>query len=352
MDNNKISPLDCLKDLIDNTPLLDEEGWHDARSTGLGGSDTPKLMGLSPWGGQASVYADKVNGASAPGNISMDRGNYLEPLVIKEFEKQTDFEIIYVSEYEHCNLSGEILAKYERVFTDPFYPFIKATPDALLWDEKRQMIGVLEIKTSAGYGTAKWYDGVPDMYEVQLQKYMMVIKYLLNEVYGIEVEVFGYIAYMLDDKYEHTPEYKEDPQIWTIIEKADVEFWEKHIEKLNPPEPSTLDEAKALYREIKDKNVKLADLDIVNIIIKLDEKKQQLKEKYAPTNQLKEEIERLQLDIIKELQEYSELKYEDTLIATYKTDKKGNRRLVPKYSNAKKIMNKLTKWTDSKPHSQ
>jgi len=336
-----ISLLKCLDDIILDVPLLVEEDWLIARKSGIGGSDTPQLLGLSPWGGPASVYASKLVSIPNKPTISMMRGNYLEPLVISLFKEKVNFHVVHTSMYHHDSSTGEIVNKLERVFEHPYIPFIKATPDAFLYDHENDRIGVLEIKTAAGYGTAKFDDGIPDMYSVQLQQYMMVTKYLVEEITGRDVPIFGYIAYLLNDSFNYSAEYTEDIALWKVIESSAVEFWSKHIVPMVPPEADTLEEQKLIYANIKSVGKKFIDENILYSLKQYKDYKDALKDINAPTNKIKQEIENLQLLILKEIENNEELIYGNDVVATYKTDKNNNKTLRVKYAQVEKLINDI-----------
>ena len=342
MVKNDWTVLECLEDMIAKSPLLDNKDWLAKRRTGLGGSDTPAIMGLSPWSDQAMVYASKVlDLPPIKTTISMERGNYLEPLVSKLFAEQINMEVISPSAYDTCPENGEIFDKSERIFEHPYYPFILASIDSFLYDHEKKRIGILEIKTACGYGCAKWDEGVPDMYVVQLQKYMMIIQYILEEQYGLDIKIFGYMAYLLDDKFDYTEEIAPDIELWSIIEQADIEFWDKHILKLEAPEPTTLDSAKKLYSQKVSKGYKQIDVDVVLIMKKFKELKDNQKELDAPVNKIKQDIDAMQLYILNEIQLHDKLLYGDNVVATYLPDKHGTKRLSVKYATVSKILNEL-----------
>src|SRR5690349_12032790 len=47
----------------------------------IGGSDIPKLLGISPYGGPLEVYERIVLGVEAPWNPRMERGTMFEPVL-------------------------------------------------------------------------------------------------------------------------------------------------------------------------------------------------------------------------------------------------------------------------------
>ena len=62
--------------------------WHDWRRQGIGGSDAPFLMGVSPWKTPNQLWQEKVFGISEQfDNSSMKRGRDMEEQARQEFEK-------------------------------------------------------------------------------------------------------------------------------------------------------------------------------------------------------------------------------------------------------------------------
>ena len=47
----------------------------------LGGSDIPKLMGISPYGGPFEVFQRVVNGVESEWSPRMERGTVMEPVL-------------------------------------------------------------------------------------------------------------------------------------------------------------------------------------------------------------------------------------------------------------------------------
>jgi putative phage-type endonuclease len=68
--------------------------WQEWRKTGLGGSDAPVIMGVSPWNTPYKLWAERC-GLLAPrrSNSAMDRGNALEPKIRAQYELIRDLEM-------------------------------------------------------------------------------------------------------------------------------------------------------------------------------------------------------------------------------------------------------------------
>ena len=65
--------------------------WHAARKTGIGGSDAPVVMGLSPWKTPYELFLEKTDAGyePKPETEPMRWGKLLEPILRQEYERQT-----------------------------------------------------------------------------------------------------------------------------------------------------------------------------------------------------------------------------------------------------------------------
>lgn len=131
--------------------------WLNWRTTGVGGSDAPVVMGVSPYDTYLGLWALKLGRrAPIPDNPGMQRGRMLEEPARRAYERETG---IFVT---------PACAEHDR------YPFIKASFDglALLQD-----IGV-EIKCPSEEDHALALRGVvPGKYYPQCQHLMLVTGY-------------------------------------------------------------------------------------------------------------------------------------------------------------------------------
>lgn len=67
----------------------DSQEWHDWRSKGLGASDAPVVMFVSPWKTLEELWVEKVTGKSlVKENYAMKRGKDLEPIARDIYEFQ------------------------------------------------------------------------------------------------------------------------------------------------------------------------------------------------------------------------------------------------------------------------
>lgn len=65
------------------------EKWHDWRATGIGGSDAPVIMGVSPYRTPFDLWQSKTGRTKDEPNGAMLRGINLEPIARKAYEDRT-----------------------------------------------------------------------------------------------------------------------------------------------------------------------------------------------------------------------------------------------------------------------
>lgn len=68
--------------------------WHAFRQLGIGGSDIPVIMGVSPYRTLEQLWLDKMGeGAEQVQNYAMARGKRLEPQILKMYEDKHGIEL-------------------------------------------------------------------------------------------------------------------------------------------------------------------------------------------------------------------------------------------------------------------
>jgi putative phage-type endonuclease len=139
----------------------DRAAWLDARRSSLGGSDSPKILGLSRWGSPMSVYADKLGLVpdDAAHQEAAEWGLLLEPLVAARYQRETGLEVLDPGRYTLIRRPGQ--------------PPLHTSPDRFVEHPTRGR-GLLSVKTTSAYQAEAWIDGVPLAYQVQSQHEMLV----------------------------------------------------------------------------------------------------------------------------------------------------------------------------------
>ncbi|CAB4166039.1 COG5377 Phage-related protein, predicted endonuclease [uncultured Caudovirales phage] len=142
--------------------MLDQrtDAWTELRKTMIGASDTPIIMGVSPWKTGYQLWLEKMGLEKDITNYAMERGIRREPECLEAFNKATGLQM-----------------QPEVVFSDE-YDFMMASLDGISPCRKY----IVEIKNIGEDDHALALDGhVPPRYYPQLQKQMLVTK--LDMVY-------------------------------------------------------------------------------------------------------------------------------------------------------------------------
>lgn len=217
-------------------PIMDEKAWLKLRKTGIGGSDTASILGISPWRSKLELYDDKVgNEPRIKANfnsMAKDIGHMAEPYIryqvvpfllnklgVKNFKIEEDSRM-----FRHGN---------------PEYSFAIADVDGLISVDGK--LGILELKTTNfrnRHAIDQWNDGiVPPYYMCQLRHYMAVMN--LD---------FAYIccSWGLNPMTEATLLYVErNLDLEEQLMDAEKDFWENNVLAKKEPDdtisnPSTI----------------------------------------------------------------------------------------------------------------
>jgi putative phage-type endonuclease len=137
------------------------EGWLALRRTGIGGSDAPAIMGISPWRTPLEVYFEKIGLAPAlEESEPMRWGNLLEPVIRAEYARRTGYTVRY---------------EPNESLPHPKYAFMRASFDGLAFPREAPT-RVLQCKASrsADAWGEPGTDEVPEVYNIQVQHEMAV----------------------------------------------------------------------------------------------------------------------------------------------------------------------------------
>lgn len=204
------------------------EDWHEWRKKGLGSSDAPVIMGVSPWSTPYKLWETKI-GLTKPNfsNYATQRGHELEPVARAQYELETGVAM------------PATLAVHES------YSWLRASLDG--WDDLTKT--VLEIKCPGKDDHETAVNGkVPDKYYPQLQHQLLVTGAKMVHYYsfdgnkGVLVEVFPDLEYI--DKLFNT----------------ELAFW-KLVETKTPPELTDADIKKCSDAKLLDLADKLVILN-------------------------------------------------------------------------------------------
>lgn len=196
--------------------------WVAERRTGLGGTDMPKILGVSRFGGPMDVFLEK-RGLTAPliETEAMTWGKLLEDPVAREYARKV----------------GRSVRRAADFLRHPEYPFLFSNIDR--WSLKRGTpVRVLEVKT-AGEFMSKDYgeegsDQVPPDYLIQVMHYLSVT--------GKDV---GDLAVLIGGQRHRVFTIERDRELIEGMTEIANDFWEA-TKQGEPPELDS-SEGTALY---------------------------------------------------------------------------------------------------------
>jgi len=186
--------------------VINREAWLEERRHGIGGSDAPVIMGVSPWKTILDLWLEKTGEYTLALEEDKERiywGRVLEDIVAQEFVKRTGIRV------RRCN----------RTLTHPKYKWMIGNVDRLLVGEKAG----LEIKTTNTYAAGDWDNKIPDYYYPQVQHYIEVRQ-----------ADFWWVAVLIGGQEFRTYKVLRDDTYIKELVEAEAEFW-RLVEKKTPP---------------------------------------------------------------------------------------------------------------------
>jgi putative phage-type endonuclease len=183
--------------------------WELERFKGIGASDAPIILNLSPWKTAIELYHEKVNRTHTEPSYPMIRGKELEPYAVATFADSTGFNVEY--DTDDCFVKSK-----ER-------PWQFATFDGLIDDGSFVEIKCPMSRKSHEMALSK---KVPDHYFAQMQ-HQFSIRPCEKAYY------FSYFCKDGDVDAIVLEVFRDDMYIQKLLEKEE-EFWHCIVD-LNPP---------------------------------------------------------------------------------------------------------------------
>lgn len=91
---------------------MDKKAWMQWRSKGIGASDTPIILGVSPWKTRKELWEEKTGLVKKEykSNWAIDRGNRLEPLARTHYELMVNFDSppCFVQHYKYSFIRASL----------------------------------------------------------------------------------------------------------------------------------------------------------------------------------------------------------------------------------------------------
>lgn len=190
-----------------------DDANREARKTGLGGSDSPAVMGCDPYGTALELYFEKTGEIERPNLESrfIEWGERLEPLVAQKYADET----------------GRKIRVDNKTYRSKTHPFMLGHIDRRVvgGDDRR----AVEIKTTSlglDWGpTGGGFRDIPLHVLCQVQHYIHVL--------GLDVVDVAVLIGGNDYRHYEIPRY--DDFIAQLVE-AEEEFWDR-VEARVPPTP-------------------------------------------------------------------------------------------------------------------
>lgn len=243
----------------------DRARWLALRREGIGSSDAPAVLGVSPWSVPLKVYADKLGEVEdSEESEAMRWGRILEPHIIAEFAREM----------------GRKAARQGALLRSTRWPWMQATLDATQRRDGRDDTGVLEVKAT-GFRAGDWREGIPEHVRVQVQHQLAVT--------GFE---WGSVAVLIGGARLLYADVTRDAALIEQVVQAEHDLWLR-IQRHEPPDPDGSESARealrALYPQDNGESVslpgELIELDreraeIVEDLKRLDARKEAIDQQF------------------------------------------------------------------------
>lgn len=208
----------------------------DARMNGLGGSDGPAALGLSPWKTPYQLWREKkgLDIAPARSTEAMEMGDLLEDVVAEKFRRSTGLTLQRVNATMYSPEHPFMLAHIDRAVVNP------TISKHVRWNGKRLTTDMIfEAKTTGAYNSGDWgpqeTDQIPGHYLVQVSHYLIVT--------GAEL---CHLGVLLGGQEFRRYVIRRDPDLLRMIVDGEREFWRRVVED-DPPEPTTSADIRLRY---------------------------------------------------------------------------------------------------------
>jgi putative phage-type endonuclease len=256
------------------------------RREGLGASDAPAALGISPWKTPLTLFLEKLGQLpQQPTTLAMEIGKALESVTLDAFTKQT----------------GMPVTRRGAKIIDPANPWRWATIDGISRD------ALVEAKTSAtahDFGEENT-DEIPQPYIIQIQHQFAVTGFVL-----------AYVPVLIAGRDFKLYRIERDDELIELITEAEREFWGR-VKRQEPPEPVTLEDVQLRYRTSKAIEVE-APYEIAMTALHLALLRGQMK-----THEMEEK--QLELFIKRFMGEADTLVYQGKPLATWKQCRESHR---------------------------
>lgn len=219
--------------------------WLAARRSGIGSSDAPAILGVSPFCSALEVYTDKLGlrELDTEETEAMRWGRILEPHIIAEFARETERD---------ADRAGDLLRSTKR-------PWMLCTLDGTQERKDRFDIGLVEAKAT-GWRAADWDEGIPHHVFVQIQHQFVVTGMEWGSAVVLQN---GCKLFWVDIE-------RDEPFIQDVLLPAEFEFWQR-VQDREPVAPDGSASAAAALQQLYPKPEPGKTIHLPGDLIELDD---------------------------------------------------------------------------------
>lgn len=194
------------------TAISDRDAWLEWRRAGIGSSDMPAILGVSPFGTALGVYLEKTGEVTddAPATMQQRIGLAMEPALGRLYEEET----------------GRVIVGTQVKVQHPAIGFLRATLDGRTADGR-----VVELKTCGEARAGEFGEG-----EDELPEHWLIQAHHQLVVTGAEAVDFAILRGGRALSFEVRTVTRE-PDLYEIVMDAALDFWRRVIRR-DPPPPS------------------------------------------------------------------------------------------------------------------
>jgi len=275
-----------------STRQMTETEWLKTRHHGLGGSDVAAVLGLSNYRTALDVYNEKIQPEPAPREETprMKAGKIMEATIARWWSKEYGYRIV----------------RDNKIRIHPRYPYLLANLDRLILSasDNGRGTGILECKNTSSWAFKQWEDdGLPLDFYAQVQHY-----------FSVSGHKWGAVAVLIDGWDLKAVDILPDKEFIQMMTDRLSDFWNDHVLKSVPPEPSTNEEVKKLYPDSKPLSEIQATVETLDLVKTAIENKKNLRN-------LEEVQENYETQIKAVMKENEQLTFGGNPIATWKKTK-------------------------------
>lgn len=212
-----------------NTP-----DWLRKRQRGLGASEAPAILNLSPWDSPRDVWLRKTSDTITDEQTeAMEFGHLMESVAVELFRRRhSDPDSTRHRYLGQIEPSPGLLRSIE-------FPHLLASLDAVIVEDDGQRVPG-QIKNVTTYKRNAWAEsdgGVPDLVRVQVIQESMVF----GSDHGWVLPIFGGNHMPEPIRVDRDPEFVD----WYAAHSAD--WWHRHIDGREEPEATLIDDLSEIW---------------------------------------------------------------------------------------------------------